>query len=871
MTERAGGLAITSVLLADGRIRAVADLPLSTSGRPDVYCPFCGQPGRYHKQREAKNYTEHFAHLESEQCLPHDLENALHRRAIFMLLRWLKQRRLRGLDIQVRIPCRRCGTAHVKTIARGGTWDAEAREIRVEAQGGYRVPDVLIRHGAKPICLFEVGHTSLVDDGRRASLESVGVPGLEFLAHAIVEQLTAHEKPAQHRPLPVPRQHWNLELAPRDFLVCNGCRVAPAYAADIITIIRASQDQHPEFGARAELARFLGLGAEVTELSPEHLVLAFKRPEDLRVLDPSTASELAGRRQLDVAGLRTLTRKALGWSGWSVWRETSLDQVFHNPYAGIIQRITKSLGDTTTLAEHIGRLEKVLERAEQLTRWLERDHVTTRVECHVAMVVAEHTTNNHTTIELNNLLAKLEPRLPDLRPGSLAKTLHSLSKSKVLVWHRAKDGVTKCALKEFGRAEKNAAADIRARLSKAPASSPGPRRTPKQTLSREQCQAVDVARSSTMMLITGGAGAGKSTLIRELVTQAPDRNWLALAPTWKAVSALNDSLRGLDQPIKFTTVAGFNASTSGLRMDGKWLPEQFCEYYGSNYNVVVDEVGFLDSRAFELLLRGSRDTNQLVLVGDPNQLASIGPGAVLRDLISSGRIPHVRLGGNYRAQSATGIPQFANAMLAGQFNPFGAGVQFTDAKSTRVIIEQAAAEYVRALESCGVLDVQIITSINKICDALNDRLRDVCNKRGAQVHKRLRVGDPIIVNDKNIPGAVLIKGETGILRRITAGGKLKLEFEGRDPVLIDECFASTIETAYCITVHKSQGSQWRHVIVGIPWNPHEGFVDRAMLYTSATRARETVSIIGQRSVMRKAVLSNASAYRQTLLGDFLQS
>jgi ATP-dependent exoDNAse (exonuclease V) alpha subunit len=236
-------------------------------------------------------------------------------------------------------------------------------------------------------------------------------------------------------------------------------------------------------------------------------------------------------------------------------------------------------------------------------------------------------------------------------------------------------------------------------------------------------------------------------------------------------------LQGLEDRFESFTIAKFILQTEGLLPDGR-AAGGIRENYGSAYSVVVDEVGFLDSRSFKLLLDGARDTRHVILVGDPNQLCSIGSGAVLRDLKMSKRIPHVHLGKVHRASDKSGIPQFAAGLLEGRCRASGPGVRSVDAPNTKRIVECAVMEYVTLRQVCPIIDMQIVASTNKICAEINAKLRERCNKRGRQVHECLRVGDPVIItaNDHQ----ELVKGDVGWLRAETAQGDLLLERYLRD-------------------------------------------------------------------------------------------
>lgn len=861
VTERTGGsLAITSVLLENGDDAKVSELPdRDDDARPKVYCPFCGRVGVYRQKHLAEKYTDNFAHHDGAECKQADLDNVLHSRAIACLCRWLSEQRNRRRAVQARVLCHRCKNPHTHLVLGSNSWDGESPEERVTTVEGHRIPDVVVKRGDTIVAVFEVAHTNLVDERRRHELEGLAVPGAEFKAESIVDLSVDHGS------LPQPHQHWNLECGGRNFLVCSQCRATPDVAKSVRALVESHPRARPDHDGLSSLAHYLGL-PRADGVEPKHLFIAFQAPEQLRALDPEAAAALARRVDLVGSKLEDLVLELLGWPDWGVWKDVSLQEVLENPHGTIIRRARNAVRDTGQLNDQIGRLEQALAQADQIHIRLAREDQTGRFGSHITVELARRASSGSTAVDATALFDVLCGRMHDLSKETIEFTLRRFVHKGILRF-KGLDNKNYFSLTMFGGAERSAAEAIVQRVLAPPRvrpTSPSPR----TNLTDEQRDAADLACENPISVITGAAGTGKSTLIREIVSRSPEQRWIALAPTWKALASLAGALGNLEQRIELLTVARFNIYAQGRLPDGKRLDDFRCERYGPECSVVVDEVGFLDAITFRLLLGSAKHVQRLVLVGDPYQLPSIGPGAVLRDLGNSALLPHIRLQEVHRASSDSGIAFLSTNLLDGRFVWREPDVRSLDVTTSAEIVEAAVDEYLYIRNNCDLLDIQIIASVNSICEQLNTELQTRCNRQGEQVHESLRVRDPFIAT-QNVRD-ILTKGETGRVVGRTKAGELNLLLEGGRAERVPEDEISGLTAAYCITIHKSQGSQWKHVIVGLPWCPHEAFVDRAMLYTAVTRARESLTLIGQRSVARKAAKFHAAEHRETLLGHYLR-
>jgi exodeoxyribonuclease V alpha subunit len=274
--------------------------------------------------------------------------------------------------------------------------------------------------------------------------------------------------------------------------------------------------------------------------------------------------------------------------------------------------------------------------------------------------------------------------------------------------------------------------------------------------------------------------------------------------------------------------------------------------------LVVDEASMLDVRLAEALFAAIGDRTHVLLVGDPDQLAPVGPGRVLADLLACERIPVTRLTEVFRQAARSLIVQAAHAINAGEHPPRTApeGVErdlyVVARESPAAIVEEVVSLAARRLPSHLGLnprsDIQVLAPMHKGpagVDALNTELRAALNPDGAPLpSSALRVGDRVLqtVNDHEHQ---LMNGETGVLLdhdaerdRVVLGTD-----DGRRLALPTSALA-TVRLGHAASVHKAQGSQWPAVIV-VLFRGHAHMLTRNLLYTAVSRAQQMLVLVGQ--------------------------
>lgn len=389
-------------------------------------------------------------------------------------------------------------------------------------------------------------------------------------------------------------------------------------------------------------------------------------------------------------------------------------------------------------------------------------------------------------------------------------------------------------------------------------------------LDEQQRSALRTAHERHVLVITGGPGTGKTTLTRFLIDQF-DSHGLAVAlaaPTGRAARRLAETTGR--EAFTLHRLLGFDPQTGAFGRDDSNPLEAAA--------VLVDESSMIDQRLFASLLRALAPGTRLVLVGDANQLPSVGPGEVLRDLIRSGRVPTARLSRIFRQSDRSGIVHNAHRVLAGEpietVEPGRGDFVFVERDRP-----QDVAEEVRRLvrdflpKEAGVdpiRDVQVLVPMYKGdagADALNVALQTDLNPRGTEARsgrRTFRTGDRVI-QLRNDYTRNVFNGEVGWVDSVgSAGEEMGVRFDALVRIPASEW--DQLALAYAITVHKSQGSEYEWVIMPLS-TQHAILLDRPLFYTAITRARRGVILVGSRRALALAMRPGRSHARRTTLAE----
>ncbi|MFZ7125861.1 MAG: ATP-dependent RecD-like DNA helicase [Desulfobacterales bacterium] len=389
-------------------------------------------------------------------------------------------------------------------------------------------------------------------------------------------------------------------------------------------------------------------------------------------------------------------------------------------------------------------------------------------------------------------------------------------------------------------------------------------------LSDEQLRAAAGAAASRVAVVSGGPGTGKTTVIRSISAAFRHRGCRVClaAPTGRAARRLSEMTR--EEASTLHKLLGFNPS-EGRFARGRDDPLDADV-------VIVDEASMVDVPLFHALISAIRLGAALVLVGDAFQLPSVGPGAVLSDLIQSGRVPVFWLEEIFRQAGESPIVLNAHRIREGRPLEFEA-MEALDGSGQFVMVEAGRpADVVKVIvDLCGrivpagwrldpVRDLQVLTPMHRGEAGtlhLNPILQRVLNPGtgpGAAWHG-FRVGDKVMHLRNNYMKEVF-NGDIGKIVSVDPGREcLAVEYDRRE-VLYDLGELDELTLAYAISIHKSQGSEYPAVVIPMT-TQHYPLLQRNLLYTAITRARRLVVVVGTKRAVEIALGNDSPQHRRT--------
>ena len=400
--------------------------------------------------------------------------------------------------------------------------------------------------------------------------------------------------------------------------------------------------------------------------------------------------------------------------------------------------------------------------------------------------------------------------------------------------------------------------------------------------SPQQSQAIRDAATSSLLLITGGPGTGKTTILNGILALYSHMGirCLLAAPTGRAAKRLSE-------------VTGQEASTIHRLLEATVDPHTGNMYFVRDSEnplktdaLIVDEMSMVDVQLLHHLLQALPERSRLILVGDPDQLPPVGPGFPFSDLLRSNALPCVRLTDIFRQAQKSLIVTNAHRINRGELpelNNTKNDFFFLPAKS-----EEAAAELIVSLcaarlpKNMGIPSdqIQVLSPTKKggVGTAnLNRMLQSVLNpptpaKKERQVGDCLfREGDRVMqirnnydilwkTLDGSAVGSGVFNGDIGVIQRIDPDMELVTVVYDDREVEYEFTQLNELEPAYAMTVHKSQGSEYRAVIISA-WNGSQYLLNRSVLYTAVTRARELLIIVGRQETVA-VMTQNAKTNRR---------
>lgn len=407
--------------------------------------------------------------------------------------------------------------------------------------------------------------------------------------------------------------------------------------------------------------------------------------------------------------------------------------------------------------------------------------------------------------------------------------------------------------------------------------------------------AVREAVVSGLLVITGGPGTGKTTTINTIIRyfESEGMDICLVAPTGRAAKRMSET-------------TGFEARTIHRMLEISGGVEGSIGFERNEQNpletdvIIIDEMSMVDISLMYALLKAVVAGTRLILVGDVNQLPSVGPGSVLRDIIDAHACNVVRLNHIFRQASRSDIVVNAHKINRGeQVVLDNKSMDFfflkrTDANVIISVCIQLIREKLPGFVHARPFDIQLLTPMRKGLlgvERLNGILQEYLNPPAADKAEKehgegvFRVGDKVMQTKNNyqaeweicsrygIPvekGFGVFNGDMGVIREInTFAGELTVEFEESRRVVYSFKDLDDLELAYAITIHKAQGSEYPAVVIPLLGGPRM-LMNRNLLYTAVTRARKCVTLVGDENTFYKMVQNESEQRRYTGLRDRLE-
>ena len=391
-----------------------------------------------------------------------------------------------------------------------------------------------------------------------------------------------------------------------------------------------------------------------------------------------------------------------------------------------------------------------------------------------------------------------------------------------------------------------------------------------------QIDAITTLFNEPFSILTGGPGTGKTTVVRAMVTLLkmlyPNCNIACCAPTGRAAKRISE-------------ICEIESSTIHSLLEWNLESNEFKknEKEPLTYDVlIIDEFSMVDSYLFSNLLKASRNVKKICIIGDEEQLPSVSCGSVLRDLIESDCFPSVRLKHIYRQKEGSGVIDLSKDILESNIHldKYQEDIQFFESDS--VMVKDTIIQIVKSSMQANydIEDIQVLSPMyngNAGIHVLNKALQEAFNPSSEEKNEvklgfvTFREGDKVL-QLKNQPDDEVFNGDIGRIVEIIPSN---MSEDKRTSIIVDfdsnyveykpDDF-SNITLAYCISVHKSQGSEYPIVIIPFTYQ-HSFMLNRKLIYTAITRCKKSLFMVGDKNVFMNGCSLEEKHFRKTKLKE----
>ncbi len=626
-----------------------------------------------------------------------------------------------------------------------------------------------------------------------------------------------------------------------------------------------------ESTARRMVEEFGEEALDILENDPEKLTkikgITLKRAQ---AMSEAFRQQMGMRRLLEFLSVHGLPVQ-LGTALYRQWGGMAMDVIRSNPYVLVSEELGVDFATADRLGDSLGvGVDDPL-----------------RLEAALLFELSHNLNNGHTFLPRNKLLWATA-QLAEVSEESLEHCLDALLERGEAVQDQVA-GETAVYLADLYGAETFVAQRLSI-MSQQQLTPPGDmekllRRIQKEqgmAYAPQQVEAVELAARRQVMLLTGGPGTGKTTTLRGVLAlfDSMGLDTALAAPTGRAAKRLGE-------------LCGTEAATIHRLLETGFDPYSGRLVFSRNADdplaadaVIVDETSMVDVTLMAALLDALREDCRLVLVGDPDQLPSVGPGCVFADLIRSGAVPTVRLTEIFRQAAQSAIVRSAHMVNGGQMPDLRANDNdfFFLTRKDPVAAEQTIVDLCRRRlpERMGIPtdQIQVLSPTRRRgtgTAALNRALQDALNPPREDKEERrfgeyiFRLGDRVMQVKNNYDvlwreaesgksGMGVFNGDIGRIIAVAPRGEvLTVDFDGREVEYTPDMLGE-LEPAYAVTVHKAQGSEYRAVVLaavdGAPM-----LLTRGVLYTAITRAKELFIIVGDENVVARMVENDRQTRR----------